>query len=99
MGVSDRDLGAHPAQPGWSFVEREGSLATLDHVRVLEVHQGDAASIGQKVLSLLLVREAHAVGGRLLAQERVLPPVKAVHNMLLDWRLDAANLTAKHTTH
>ena len=53
MGVSDRELGAHPAQLGGSIVE--GSLATLDHVRVLKVHQGNAASVGQEVLSLLLV--------------------------------------------
>ena len=83
VGVSNGDLRAHSAKPLGGLEKTQGSLGTLEGVGVLEVHQGDGATVGEEILPLLLVREAHAVGGgRLLAQERILPPQKALHVLL-----------------
>ena len=63
-------------------MDGEVGLGALQQVGVLEVHERDAASIGQVRLAVVLVGEAHAVGGGLLSQQRVLPPIHCLHVLL-----------------
>lgn len=92
-GVSDGGLGAHPAEAGRGLVMRRGSRGAMEALRVLQVHQGHAAPVGQNHLRLLLVREAPVGGAKLLSQQGALQPNVALHPVAAR-RLKAADLAA-----
>ena len=63
---------------------------------ILQVHQRDAATVGQHAVSLLVVGEAGVGGGMLLSQQGALT---STITQLTDRRLQAADLTVAAHTH
>lgn len=78
--VADGGLRTHPAEAGRSLMVRRGPLGAMEALRVLEVHQRDAATVRQQAVPLLLM---------LLGQQGALDSTVTVHR-LSGCRLEAA---------
>lgn len=64
--LCDRELAAGQAQ---RHIVHDRSMVTVSRVRILEVHERDATSIGQDTFPFILIRVSHALGGCLLNQQ------------------------------